>query len=239
LCLISSYKPGVMPERAHLANGIALNPHGSGFAIQLPDGTQRVWKHLNGHAILDDFIDQRRKYPDGWAVFHSRYATAGNPVMIANVQPLVLPDDQPWGHQSVLVHNGGLFPVEGEASDTRVFIDEVLPNWNLDRDLGELEAALGRNKMILQPASGEPTLLNAHLGVWLPDGSWQSNHDYSGNSHLAPGQCSSCHTPLPGAPAATLCDECRERFETRRGVLVPKSQRQPSARNGQRESRQK
>jgi len=219
MCLITLLPPGVMPVRAHLVHGIEFNPHGSGFAIQLPDGTQRVWRHLNGYAILDDFIDQRRKYPDGYALFHSRYATAGNPVTIANVQPLVLADDAPWGRQSVLVHNGGLFPAEGEASDTRVFLDEILPKWNLDRDLDELEQALGRNKMVLQPAAGEPVVLNAHLGVALPDGTWHSNRDYCGESHLAPDQCGSCGAALPGAPPATLCDECRKLFEGRRTML--------------------
>lgn len=211
MCLVSFYDQGVMPDEEHLRHGVALNPHGAGFAIQ----GEEVFRTLNGTYAVHAFMQARKTAPWSRAVFHARYATGDSPVTLANTQPLILSDG------SVLAHNGALFPVEGEASDTRVFAAEVLPAYDLKTDLTELEQWLGRNKMVLLPAllSEDAVILNRHLGITLPDGTWHSNSDYTGVSHLAAGQCGACGTKLPGAAEASQCDDCTDAFHARRELL--------------------
>jgi hypothetical protein len=215
MCLISLYPPGVMPDEQHLTNGTQLNPDGFGFSMQQPAGWLSTRHDLYGPRLLGAFMLQRLRYPDGWAVFHSRYATGGSPVTVHNCQPVELDDG------SVLVHNGALFPTEGTQSDTRVFARDHLPHWDLAADLGDLENRLGRNKMVVLPPAGEPTVLNRHLGVTLDDGTWHSNCDYTGTSHIAAERCSACGKAVPGLPAARLCATCQGAYENRRSILVP------------------
>jgi hypothetical protein len=214
MCLISLYPPGVMPDEQHLANGAELNPDGFGFSVQTPDGPLHTAHSLHGDQMLDWFGEQRKLFPRGWAIFHSRYTT-GSPVTVNNCQPVPLDDG------SVLAHNGALFPTEGKRSDTRIFARDHLPHWDLAADLGDLENRLGRNKMVVLPPAGDPTVLNRHLGITLDDGTWHSNCDYTGTSHIAAEQCSACGKAVPGLPAARLCATCQGAYENRRGILVP------------------
>lgn len=202
-----------MPVRHHLNWGAGLNPHGFGWAIQSNGGVHRE-VGLDGPVAIEAFMAMRADYPDGWAMFHSRHSKDG-PGLLDNCQPLDLPDG------SVLAHNGGLFPVDGDVSDTRIFIDEGLPHWDLTlkRDRELLEDRLGYNKIAIMRSHGSPIILNKALGLTLPDGTWHSNADFTGAFHLAPGQCGACHAPMRGAPEASRCEACTAAAQERRGLL--------------------
>lgn len=214
MCLLSIFPPGIQPVREHLENGARLNPHGFGFALQAEGGLE-IRHDLEAGWEIPLFANFREDYPDGWAMFHSRHSADG-PGLIENCQPLLLPDG------GVLAHNGGLFPVKDDVSDTRVFVDEMLPNWDLSKDsqVAMLEARLGRNKIAILSREGAPLILNAELGLTLPDGTWHSNEDFTGAFHLRAGQCGACHRRLPGLPEVSRCGTCTEAAFGRRALLV-------------------
>jgi hypothetical protein len=214
--MLSIYPPGVMPVRCHLRRGANVNPHGFGWALQ-DAGRVHLQVGLRARPVIDNFVEARRDYRDGWAMFHSRHGTIG-PGLLANCQPLRLAD------RSVLAHVGHLFDLEGDVSDTRVFCDALLPYWDLTQETDRrfVEDRLGRNRIAIMAGEGAPIILNEALGLRLPDGTWHSSADFTGASHLAAGRCSSCNRLMRGAPEASQCefclDEARERMTGLAGV---------------------
>lgn len=209
MCYMVYHPAHVQPDGEKLINGGALNPHGYGWTL----GTDEVYHGMSLPIAVGSFVQARRGRWEVPAIFHARYATGNSPRTLANCQPLILEDG------TVLAHNGGLFPViDGEPeSDTRIFAEEFLPRWDLDSetDRAQLERLIGSNKMIILRPGKPDVFLNSHLGIWLPDGSWHSNSDYTGSSHLRAGQCSACGIPVPSVEAATLCPRCQADFEQR------------------------
>lgn len=201
----------VLPDTTHQLSGETLNPQGRGW----PRGQTEYGESKRGSiAAIDHFLEARRSRPYEPAVFHARYAT-GSPVTLANCQPLVLDDG------TIVAHNGALFPVDGPESDTRVFAQHYLPHWNLDSedDRRELRELLGRNKMVILRPGKTPVLLNDRLGVWRADGSWHSNFDYTGVSHLRAGVCGACGAEGLDSGPASMCVSCKGAYRDRRDAL--------------------
>jgi hypothetical protein len=222
ICLITYAPPGVTPERDHLLNGVKLNPHGSGGSLLVPDGGGILTtRSMDGVSAVDMFLDLRKHFPAAHAVFHSRYATADN-ITEENIQPFVTDGDL------AIAHNGYLFPVDSDRSDTRVLADELLPRWNLDIPLDrfELEIALGWNKLVIlsaSPAYKEPVyILNEQQGVHEGD-LWYSNEDYlGGEGHRAKalredrcGVCGALWLQMSPIPGTRVCAHCQSLAEQR------------------------
>jgi hypothetical protein len=203
-----------MPVRGHLENGARLNPDGFGWAM-LAGGNLVSRRSLNGEDMISDFMTRRAASPDAPALFHARHATDTEPT-VGNAHPFPLGGDT----RVAVAHNGYLFPVtEGEQrSDSRIFAEEILPRYNLDdpSHVAKLEAWLGTNKVVVlsgSPAHGQAAyILNAGRGVWLGDGTWHSNPDYTGTLQDDT-RCRSCGSDdlLGGLSLATggeLCKQC-------------------------------
>jgi hypothetical protein len=225
MCMLTYAPPGATPAREHLLNGARLNPHGSGGAI-LVDGTGLLSvRCMDGDKAADLWLDMRQRFPDSHALFHSRYATADN-VTDDNIQPVTRLDGL------AVAHNGYLFPVDGDRSDTRVFAEELLPRWNLDAaaDRSELELVLGAgNKLVILSADAdhaEPAyILNEEHGHWHK-GSWYSNTDYhGGEGHRAAdirrGVCGVCGrlAATRAAGGSYVCLHCQSLADQRYGWL--------------------
>lgn len=210
MCSLSVYPPGVMPKLEHLANAAELNTHGYGWSI----GLSEVYHSLPPCVCIPMFLKARRGAMDEPAMFHARYATGGA-TSLANCQPLVL------GNGTIVAHNGALFDVDGPESDTRVFAEEILPKWDLDSraDRSELAELVVPNKLVIMRPGKPPVMLNDRLGIWLEDGSWHSNEDFTGLDHKRAGVCAACGVPLPSELPAQACDGCFTRYAMRKTML--------------------
>jgi hypothetical protein len=152
ICLLSVYKPGILPILEELLNGIESNSDGSGFCIATKTGqlivehaigitttTTSVYKDKAGNertayrtvidtepleALARRFVKLRARHPEGPASFHSRFATGGTEDLRG-----CHPYRVGGSGQTMLAHNGVLFPVPmGDwRSDTRIFAEDILP----------------------------------------------------------------------------------------------------------------
>jgi len=185
MCLLVVCKPNSTPSRQDLHNGACSNPHGYGFAI-VADGRIITERSMSAKKSIRRFLQLREQYPNGYAVWHARYATHG----VKNEQnchPFQVGDDP----QTYLAHNGVLdtFIADGDKrSDTRVFAEDTLPK------LGGVSALNDENiyRMIESWATGSKIavlsvnplaeyqlyLINEKLGTWDDDGVWWSNSSY-------------------------------------------------------------
>lgn len=102
MCLLSYYPPGVQPSEQDLVCGAACNPHGFGYAIVIP-GVEEilVGKGMDSAAVIAQFLTLRKAYPNGPALFHSRYTTHGVSDE-DNCHPFIVGGDK----RTVLAHNG-------------------------------------------------------------------------------------------------------------------------------------
>lgn len=184
MCMASYFPPNKIPGRDRLLNGAELNPDGHGFAIVTGDRRIITQKSMDGPWLVNEFMRQRVKHPEGPAAFHSRIATSGR-VDITGCHPFKVGQD----NRTVLIHNGILFnPKESDRSDTRIFAEDMLPRMgSLDKAkrIRHIEQWIGRgNKMVVltvNPARRRTSyILNESAGIWTDDGEWHSNYDYEG-----------------------------------------------------------
>lgn len=188
MCLISFYPKNVQPDVQALLAGAAVNKDGCGFAVWKKPGVYSFTHSAGGsdaanRRVIGLFARTRAKYPNGPAVFHSRWATAG-PVTFDNCQPLCVPSAE--GVDMAFAHNGTLPDVDGsgERSDTRVFAEDVLPKLVAEfgtpgpdnRDWLDVYFALrpGNRAVLLLP---DGNALRFGDGYWS-GGAWYSNTDY-------------------------------------------------------------
>ena len=185
MCLLVVCKPNSTPSKADLHNGACSNPHGYGFAI-VADGKIITERSMSAKKSIRRFLQLREQYPNGYAMWHARYATHG----VKNEQnchPFQVGDDT----QTYLAHNGVLdtFIESGDKrSDTRVFAEDTLPK------LGGVSALNDENiyRMIESWATGSKIavltvnpiaeyqlyLINEKAGTWDDNGVWWSNSSY-------------------------------------------------------------
>lgn len=191
MCMLCVVPPNVIPSREKLENSALNNPHGFGFAIVIPKEDRILVEHsMNADESINRFIEARGKYPEGYAMWHARFATHGS-TTLDNCHPFKVGNDS----KSYLAHNGVLSIIEPKGdlrSDTRIFAEDLLPHmggvpaldnvqlWNMLEDFtsGSKVCVLTLNPN----AKYQAYLLHEEKG-WRDDsGVWWSNDTcYLGN----------------------------------------------------------
>ena len=185
MCLLVVCKPNSIPKSEELTEGACSNPHGYGFAMVI-DGKIFRYRTMSARKAVSKFIHLRQQHPQGYAIWHARYATHGVRNE-DNCHPFQVGDDA----DTVLAHNGVLDTYIGKddkRSDTRIFAEDTLPK------LGGVKALEDENlyRMIEGWASGSKIailttnpiaeyqlyLINENLGHWDDHGVWWSNSSY-------------------------------------------------------------
>ena len=190
MCLLVVCKPNAIPKREELTEGACSNPHGYGFAMVI-DGKIFRYRTMSARKAVNKFIHMRQQYPQGYAIWHARYATHGVKNQ-DNCHPFQVGDDA----DTVLAHNGVLDTFIGKddkRSDTRIFAEDTLPK------LGGVRALEDENlyRMVEGWASGSKIavlttnpdaqyqlyLINERLGTWDDNGVWWSNSSYKRSTY--------------------------------------------------------
>ncbi|WP_067903730.1 class II glutamine amidotransferase [Nocardia vaccinii] len=218
MCLLTFLPGGVVPDLPALAVGASVNRDGHGWAVHA--GTRIITGHgMNADQVIAEFARARNEYPDGPAVFHSRWATRGA-ISIGNCHPFSLGgDERTWlAHNGTLpqrVHPGPYDP----RSDTRIAAEDYLPaqpfgSIDTRRGFRGLESWLGRSKLVLLTLDPSYThrsyVFNEHLGIW-ESGIWYSNTGYQPRPPISwRGACRYCrtHGPQPGSRYCGRCGWC-------------------------------
>lgn len=186
MCMLCVVNPGVIPDRDKLENSALNNPHGFGFAIVVPDEERIIVERtMDADESINNFLNLRKKYMDGYALWHARYATHGSKT-VANCHPFKVGKDK----RTYLAHNGIIdIPMDDkdDRSDTRVFAEDFLPAIGgvtaLDNDLVWDMAQRYTNGskvaiLTVHPdAKHQLYLLHANKGEEI-EGVWWSNDGY-------------------------------------------------------------
>lgn len=189
MCMLTFYRPGVVPNLDHLATGAKCNTDGHGFAVIVGDRIE-TGKGMNPTAVIEAFDSVRARHPESYALFHSRITTDGL-TNEDNCHPFVVGGDP----RTVLAHNGILpalaRPGKGDnRSDTRILAEDLIPAGNF----GHLSTRRARRRLVrwmgserygnkvailtTDPSYGKRAyLLNEQLGEWS-EGIWYSNSGY-------------------------------------------------------------
>lgn len=127
MCMLCVVPPNVIPSRDMLENSALNNPHGFGFAIVIPSEKRiHVERTMNADTSIARFIKMRGIYPEGYAMWHARFATHGS-TTVDNCHPFQVGNDS----KTYLAHNGILpiiEPTGDTRSDTRIFAEDLLPS---------------------------------------------------------------------------------------------------------------
>jgi hypothetical protein len=127
MCMLCVIPPNVIPSRQKLENSALNNPHGFGFAIVIPSENRiHVERTMNADTSINRFLEMRGKYPEGYAMWHARYATHGS-TTVENCHPFQV---GVGNNLTYLAHNGILPIIEpkgDDRSDTRIFAEDLLP----------------------------------------------------------------------------------------------------------------
>ncbi|OHT95533.1 hypothetical protein BKG71_22830 [Mycobacteroides chelonae] len=217
MCILSYLPPNTPADYEGLFNGGINNPDGHGWAI-VAGRAIIMGKSLDVVEALDEFTAARKRYPDGPALFHSRWATHGS-VRINNVHPFLVGGS----HRTVVAHNGILpkaaHPETGDdRSDTRKFADEILSRRYRRLDRSGVQQALSQwcgksNKLCILTVDRRyrhsAYLINEEAGNWdETTGIWHSNSDYLDYpkwAHTAPSVAS---TPVAATVPDDRCQLC-------------------------------
>lgn len=126
MCMLCVVPPNVLPSKDKLIASALNNPHGFGFAIVVPQDKYIISERsMNADESINRFLELRARYPEGYALWHARYATHGSNT-VENCHPFAVGGDP----STYLAHNGILPVLEYENmdwSDTRIFAEDILP----------------------------------------------------------------------------------------------------------------
>ncbi|WP_406274551.1 class II glutamine amidotransferase [Nocardia sp. NBC_00881] len=188
MCLLTYCPPGATPDPIALSFGASANPHGHGFAILTGDRIH-VGRGMRAATVIDQFMQVRARYPDGAALFHSRFATHGV-CALGNCHPFRVGGDP----RTVLAHNGTLpkrvhpGPYD-PRSDTRIAAEDYLPDQpfgSIDTHRGArgLASWLGSSKLVILTV--DPTYQHHAYLFGEQAGRWDGGVWYSNTSSLPP-----------------------------------------------------
>lgn len=126
MCMLCVVPPNVIPSRDKLENSALNNPHGFGFAIVIPSEKRiHAERTMNADTSINRFLEMRARHPEGYAMWHARFATHGT-TTVENCHPFRVGGDR----KTYLAHNGILPVIEPQGdtrSDTRIFAEDLLP----------------------------------------------------------------------------------------------------------------
>ena len=186
--MLTFFPPGIQPDKDALENGQIGNRDGHGYAIVVPGYEPRIIVNhgLNAEKILEIFMEDRFKYPDGPALFHSRFGTSGSTDEY-NCHPFFMDDER----MTVVAHNGILPPdiqphKEDRRCDTRWAAEEYFGqshghlSYSGARALLAQDIGKGNKLVILTIDPKFPFnyyIINEDQGVW-DESIWYSNYGY-------------------------------------------------------------
>ena len=179
MCVIIHQPKGAYLTKEEAQRAWTRNPDGGGFAFINDDNAIQFYKSMDFDEFWRTFERSRSDYPKRDFLVHMRIATHGT-VDIENTHPFLV------GTYTVMAHNGILYDVpeyNDGRSDTRVFIDEVIPelpgNWLDSYYLRTMVSEfIGDSKLMFltnDPALKENVyIINKRQGEEV-DGMWMSN----------------------------------------------------------------
>lgn len=233
MCLLVVCSPGSIPSRADLERGACANPHGYGFAMVVGGKIHR-YRTMSRKKAVSKFLDMRTQYPEGYAIWHARYATHGVKNE-ANCHPFQVGDDE----DTVLAHNGVLdthIESGDRRSDTRIFAEDTLPRLGGvtaldDENIYIMVSKWARGSKIavltVNPnAKHQCYLLNEQDGDWDDAGIWWSNESYkpyekkSYSSYGAVWTKATDYKPTPPAGTNYAYDDVWDAFVDEQGTLL-------------------
>lgn len=176
MCIIIYSPNGEFPKK-HLSSALENNRDGWGIMWPGEDGKLSI---MHGMTAREFFFQWKwLKKVKGPKVFHARIGTHGVKDT-SNCHPFEIPQHANLG----MVHNGIIKQQEkeGDASDTKNFVDNILQflpeGFYKDTALCELiEDYIGFGKMVFMEGSGDTYILNELMGTW-EGGRWYSNRSY-------------------------------------------------------------
>lgn len=180
MCVIVHQPAGAHLEKDRAERLWKKNPHGGGFAFIDDNNELKGWKTMDFKTFWKSFETSRSQFPNRDFLLHMRIATHGA-VNLDNVHPFQVDEHTLMAHNGI-IHGAPEDPT-GKKSDTRMFIDEVLPRlpdqWLDDPYIVEMvEGWIGWSKLMF--LTTDPLLektvyiLNEKSGVEA-DGMWFSN----------------------------------------------------------------
>jgi len=186
MCLLVVCNPNSTPNKDDLKMGACKNPHGFGFAIDTGDGIISE-RSMSAKKSIARFLELREQYPNGYAMWHARYATHGVKNEL-NCHPFKVKGEE---YDTYLAHNGVLdihIPKGDKRSDTRIMAEELLPQLGgvsaLDNDyVYDMISAWSRGSKIAV-MTNDPSaqykiyIINENAGSWDDNGIWWSNTSY-------------------------------------------------------------
>ena len=186
MCLLVVCNPNSTPSKDDLKMGACSNPHGFGFAIDTGDGIISE-RSMSAKKSIARFLELREQYPNGYAMWHARYATHGVKNEL-NCHPFKVKGEE---YDTYLAHNGVLdihIPKGDKRSDTRIMAEELLPQLGgvsaLDNDyVYDMISAWSRGSKIAV-MTNDPNaqykiyIINENAGSWDDNGIWWSNTSY-------------------------------------------------------------
>lgn len=213
MCLLVVCEPNSTPKREDLHNGACSNPHGFGFSIDT--GTEIITERsMSARKSINRFLELREQYPNGYAMWHARYATHGVKNE-TNCHPFRVGNSS--GYDTYLAHNGVLdinIHKQDKRSDTRVFAEDTLPLLGgapaLDDDnIFTIISAWAKGSKIAI-MTNDPRckyrmyLINEDSGTWDNDGIWWSNSSHKRSTYS---YTTKPYTYYPPAPTPTTDTE--------------------------------
>jgi len=184
MCLIIACPPGKTPDLDVIIDATIENPDGSGWCMRVNGGMESVRSAHSVDHVIGSFWQARERWPNTWAVWHSRLATQGH-LVDENTHPFQV-TGKPW----MLVHNGIMPLSDGprigsmySRSDSRIFAEDYISEYEweeIHKDKPHLEDWLGYNKVVIlserREKFGPCLILNEHKGLWdKEDGCWYSH----------------------------------------------------------------